>query len=406
MCFPSLALAQNALTLDECYRLALKQSEKLAIEQQKIKEAEGHFLQSFSGIMPKVSYSYENVRQDARSDTSFTLDQYDQSRFVFSQPLFSGFKEFAAMAGSRAEKRQHKLDQLHAEQSLMIDVADAFYNYLGYQEQLTVLEETQKALRERMDVLKKRMDIGRSRRGDVSSAEARLGRTLAETERVRGEADVWRELLEFLIGQSIDQIVDSSQVGAIDLTIDEINRKAQNRSDVKALNEAVSVEESKVKVAQSALWPSVGVDGNYYTKRAGVAENVDWDVTLRVDVDLFRGGENVGTIKQAKAIKEQAQLKYQEAVRRAAMEIAQAVTRYQSMQKRHEILQHALESVEKNYKYQKEDYQTNLVSNLDVLQALQDFQEVQRELISAESEAKRLYWNFKMTSGESPHVSF
>jgi outer membrane protein TolC len=118
--------AQQELSLFDCYQLALKQSERVAIQQQLIKEAEAHFQQSFSGILPKVSYEYSETRQNGSGNTNFTLRQIPEGRFIFSQPLFSGFKEFAGMAASRAERRQREQETLRAKQLLFTDVSDAF----------------------------------------------------------------------------------------------------------------------------------------------------------------------------------------------------------------------------------------------------------------------------------------
>ena len=81
----------SALTLKDCYDLALKRSETIAIQKEKIAEAEGRFQQSFSTILPRVSYSASNKWQDGTGTSSFTLREVPETKFVFSQPLFSGF---------------------------------------------------------------------------------------------------------------------------------------------------------------------------------------------------------------------------------------------------------------------------------------------------------------------------
>ena len=90
------------LTLSDCYRLALKQSEKVAVQQELINQAEGQFLQSLSTILPAVDFSYTEKRQNISGGSS-KIETIPEGKFVFSQPLFSGFKEFAAIAASRAQ---------------------------------------------------------------------------------------------------------------------------------------------------------------------------------------------------------------------------------------------------------------------------------------------------------------
>ena len=192
----------GVLTLKECYQLALKRSEQLAIHQQQIRQAEGRFLQSLSGVLPKASFNYSNKYVDG--------DQAPEAKFTFSQPLFSGFKEFAAMAASKAETRQRRQEEVRARQLLFTDVADAFYYYGLYQEQLRSTQSIAQALWERMGELQKRVDLGRSRTSELASAESRLRKAEADVEQKKSDMTVARQLLEFLTGTTLEAIQDEA----------------------------------------------------------------------------------------------------------------------------------------------------------------------------------------------------
>ena len=140
----------EGLTLTDCYLLAIKRSETVAISREAIRETEARFLQAVSGILPKLSFESSYLRQDGTGGSNSTLKEVPESKFTFSQPLFSGFKEFASMAAGRAEERQRRQQQLRAEQLLFVDVSDAFYFFLSYQQELEALEMTRAALEERV----------------------------------------------------------------------------------------------------------------------------------------------------------------------------------------------------------------------------------------------------------------
>ena len=57
------------LSLEDCYRMALKQSEEIALQSERITETEGRFLQSLAGILPKISFSSIDKRHDRRRST-------------------------------------------------------------------------------------------------------------------------------------------------------------------------------------------------------------------------------------------------------------------------------------------------------------------------------------------------
>ena len=189
---PCLGWADDStpLTLAEAYRLALKRSETIAIQSELIKETEGRFLQSLSGVLPRATFSLSEKRQDGTGSSAFTLKEVPERKFVFSQPLFSGFKEFAAMAGTRAERRQRVAEKARAEHLLFVDVANAFHLLLEQRQDLNTLETIRAALIERLDELKVREQLGRSRPSEVVSAEAQLRRVEAEMELVKSRETV------------------------------------------------------------------------------------------------------------------------------------------------------------------------------------------------------------------------
>jgi len=146
--------SQDSLTLLDCYKMALKQSETVAIQKEMIKEAEGRFTQYVNRIFPKASFSTSNKIQNGSGGSAFTLTEIPESKFVFSQPIFSGFKELATIAGSRYEKKQRIQEKIRAEQLLFTDVSDAFYLLLSYWEDFESLAAIRRALEERVEELK------------------------------------------------------------------------------------------------------------------------------------------------------------------------------------------------------------------------------------------------------------
>lgn len=399
---PESGLTESGLTLRECYALALKRSETIAIQAELIKETEGRFLQALSGILPEASYVISEQRQDGTGASAFTLRHVPQHRFFFSQPLFAGFKEFAAMAGSRAERRERKHEKARAEQLLLIDVADAFHLLLQQREDLEALETIRVALVERLDELRQREQLGRSRPSEVVSAEAQLRRTEAEVELARRDETVSRQLLEFLTGLTRIEAVSRPDLSlpALDV-VEAYAGRAALRPDVRAAEEAWQVARKEVLVVQAKLWPTVDLEGNYYTERVGAAAAVEWDATLKVDVPLFQGGEAVGGVKEAAAAARRAKLEFERAERSAALDIRDTYAKLQAAIARSVALGRALEAADQSYRLQVEDYRLNLVSNLDVLRELEQLQDARRDAIQAQHEVQRLYWQLQVATGET-----
>lgn len=396
---PSSALQGRELTLEECYQLALKQSERIAVQESLIKQAEGQFLQSLSTILPSIDFFYSQEYQDDGRNSSVRTP-VPEAKFVFSQPLFSGFKEFAAINAGRAQERQRDYEKIRAEQLLFMDVADAFYLFLTYQEDFSALITTHDALKERVGELKKREELGRSRPSEVASAESRLSRIEADMELVENQMETVRQLLEFLVGRTVEEISDADFVPMPFSGEEEFLVKVGSRPDILAAKAAWEGAKSQITVARSGFWPQASLDSNYYTKRDGSLENVDWDVTLSVDVPIFSGGQTLGEVKEANAKAEQARLEFEEIKRQATLEVRNAYIKWQADLRRKTSLDKALKASEKNYELQKEDYNLSLVNNLTVLAALEELQATRREYIIVKSEAQRSYWRLQIASGK------
>ncbi|NTV28460.1 MAG: TolC family protein [Candidatus Omnitrophica bacterium] len=388
----------EGLTLQDCYRLALKRSESVAIREEIINETKGQMMQSLSTALPRVAFAYSEKWQDAEGRRNVSGSE-PEGKFTFTQPLFTGFKEIAAIRASKHVGQQREEELKRARQLLFVDVSDAFFLYISYQEDEQALQDIHKALLDRLADLKKRETIGKSRQSELASAEAKLSRNEAELETVRGEKEVAGQLLEFLLGRPVVRLLDIGDPDAT-VAVGDASSLADRRSDVLAAREAKESLKQNLFATRSALWPSVSLTGNAYTKRPDGYESNDWDATLTVSVPIFNGLYDYGQIRQARSQLIQADLAMEQARRVAVLEIRNAYSKWQTNGRRVTALEKAMNAAERNFFLQIEDFQKNLVNNLDVLQALEDLQGVRRDYIAAKTDARRSYWALKVAIGE------
>lgn len=392
------ALENRALTLKECYRLALKQSEFIAIDYEKIKEAEAHFLQALGMLLPQVSCSRQDTRNEY-SDMNPTYNKSYEQKFTFTQALFTGFKEFAGMAGSKLERKQREYEKLRAEQLLFIDVADAFYLLLQEREDIEALATIENAFIDRMDELKNREKLGKSRTSEVVMTETQFYMLEDQIESVKSQEQVAGELLAFLIGGPVNEITESE----CDFSLkpeSAYQAEAYSRPDVRAANFAWQADQKGVMAARSGFYPQVNLEGDYYTHRANPPTDSSWGALITIYVPIFEGTITYGQVKQAIAIARESELLLQRARRVAVREIHDAYVYARADILRVGILDKALKSAEKNYDLQRQDYRLSVVNNLDVLAALQSLEDVRRSFIHILNERKRFYWQLLVAAGE------
>ena len=379
---PIPASAPGSLSLEECYRLALIQSETVAIQKEAISRATAQIFNAASQGLGNVDFIIERTFQDNQksnlsgsnsSGTFFGDPNVQESKFRISQPLFQGFKAIGALTGAGSYRREQTEAWIRAKELLYTDVARAFYNVLRYEKEIEINQGVRELLQKRIQELEDREKIGRSRVSEVITAKTNLKILEADLAAAQGALATVRYLLEFLTGTELGErkLDEETSEEVSSQTLTEHLKKAATRSDVKAAEQAVKTAWRGILVAQSGFWPTITLDHNQYTRREGNLANLDFDTLFRFDVPLFSGGETVGQVKDSLGILRQKKLYFSLAKRQAELDIKQSYQVWLSAKETNELLKEAVQDAENNYATQSEEYTRSLVSNLDVLAALE-----------------------------------
>lgn len=406
---PNSALPEpKPLTLSDCYALALRQSETIGIDAEQIKIAEARFLQALSIMMPNISFISADIQQaspnggvTAISGAAVSSRKDSQRQFNVTQTLFNGFKAFAAIKGSGFEREQFINQKMRAEQLLLVDVSNAFYLLKEKREDIRALQKIRAALLNRVKELRQRENLGRSRPSEVVNAKAQLYSVEAEIELSKSQEVITRQLLEFLVGGSLYSITDTYEIPTSLRPESYYVAKSDQRPDVKATKFGWELAKKEVQVVNSDFLPSASIKANYYPQRTGFDEGINWDVTLNVNVPIFDGGLTIGRSNEAIAKARQQELTYRRTRRLAPYDIRDSYVRLNTAITVYRSLEKEYKAARLNYYLQRKDYERSLVNNLDVLAAIQTLQNAQRDSIHALYEAKRQYWQLRVSVGES-----
>ncbi len=398
------------LSLHDCYKLALQQSETLALKKISVEKSWSDFLIASSQALGDVTYNATNFFQDPLSTTSadgsgvsssFTREERRERTITISQPLFQGFKALGALvgAGSLKKERLYALDR--ARQTLFLETALSFYSVLRYQKELMIQNEILNLLKERVSDLRKRTEIGKSRSSELATALSQSQSLQASLEETKGLLRSQIRILEFLTGSPMEkrELVDTDPLSGTPEPMENFIHEAPLRKDVKAADQSVKTAFQAVIIAQSKLWPTVTLDATHYEKREGFQASTDWDLLFTAKVPIFQGGGAVGELKAAYSDWKAAKIRYRQTERQAELEIQQAYESWISTQQQFRAWESAVWSSEVNYQLQKSDYQKNLVNNLDVLVALQAFNEARKQKNKTLYQLKSDYWRLEIARG-------
>ena len=391
------------LTLQEAYRRALKRSESVAISAEEIAQAQARFYRAFDYFLPNVHFEMTRFYQDAsESGTGFGNSQRPntpEKKFVFSQPLFSGFKEFAAIQAVGADKKEQVMALKRAKELLFVDVMEAYYTALNTEKDLDVYRNTRQLLTERMKDLDERVQLGRSRESEAKTSLADIKIVESDLVDAEKEARVAKNLLEFYLGEKLADYELVEDNGEAIVTPPDMTA-ALKRSDVASAEQGYIVAQKEVISAQGDLFPTISVDGNYYTQRVGFQNGNDWDMTLKFDVPVFEVGQTLGDIKEAASNREKARLSFEEKKRLAQLDAENTYEEYASAQESDKALNEARQATKENYEILQKEYSSNLVNNLEVLDALRRYQDIEKRYQEAHYGAKKNYWKLRVALGD------
>lgn len=397
-----------SLGLWDSFDMALKRSETLAIKKEEVARTMSSFLHASGESIGDANFVMTEFRQDPQkgssgsdgSTSSSLAFERRQRRFEISQPLFQGFRALGALSGAGSLKHQRQKEWERAKQLLFLDVVNSFYDYLRLNKDAEIIKGILALFQDRLKELKEWEDIGRSRPSESATARSRLESFNAELARSKGDLAIAGNLFAFLIGVAVEgnELKDEETPLSPEGRVNILNLAAQ-RPDVEASKAAVTTARGAVIVAQSDLWPKLTLDTNLYEKREGFQSGIDWDTLVTFSVPLGKGGTTIGEVRDAYSDWKEAKLTYSLTERTAVREIKDAYDGWQSSAERYRALEKAVQAAQENFTLQTDEYKRRLVSNLDVLEALQVLFETKRDANVAFYNAKKDYWKLEVAQG-------
>jgi outer membrane protein len=402
------APAKRVIDFEEAYRLALRRSETIAISREEIAKAKASWLRASGDFIGDGNFIMTNRQQDrllgsggsGGVESSSNAVERRQKTIVITQPLFQGFRSLGAMTGAGNLSGQRRNEYQRSKELLFLDVASAFYGLLRQRKDVETIEGIHSLLDERIRELDEREQIGRSRISELATARSRTKIIEAELAESRGALAIAESLMEFYTGVPSTEAIYEDEMISKEITVGEnYSLIAEDRVDVEAARQAMKVAKKAVIVAQSELWPEITLDLVHYEKREGFQAGINWDALFTINVPLYKGGTTVAAVKEAYHNWKQAKWHFLRTKREAEFEIKEAHQNWLASLAEGEAYREALKASEENYRLQKEDYQKNLVNNLDVLDALEELFNTGRDANGVEYDMKQHYWRLQTAMG-------
>ena len=397
----SLAQAPT-MDLKQVYQAALEQDATIRASRAAADSGRERLPQARAGLLPQISASAG--RNNNNLDTTApnilgtpvtTNDKYlsDNKTVQLRQPIVNmqRWLQFQ-QAKSVVEEVEANLDR--DLQNLVVRVAGAYFEALMADEQLDLVLAQKKTYTALVDAAKKGLAAGSGTRTDIDDAQSRLDMAAAQELEARQNQDLARRQLQLLVNQPVDQIAKLN-VAALRLSapmpanLDDWTRKAEQASpEIRAMQARLDAARREVSKAQAghlptldavAQWSNSGsenitrVNSRYENKTIG----------LQLNIPLYSGGYVNSTIRQAVAEQTRAEESLEALRRDLGVRVHKEYRGVSEGVLRVRALEQAARSAEQMMKSTQMSLTAGSRSQLDVLNAQQQFTLALRDLAQA-----------------------
>lgn len=384
---------ETAITISDAFNMALSTSEELASRKEGIKQLEAAEKTIKSSFRPSLNlngihYKYRN--------------EHNQTNVWFSASytLFSGMRDYILLKASHASMEAGEMELAAAKRALFLDVVSAYLNLYRTQKENIILKNQIKVVKKRIDHLKWRVSVGRSRRSEVVAAETQLAQTEAEYTGNLASEQSCIQTLSFLTGMEDVHFLPAEPAAVKAMTLGEYLKKVESREDILAAAKKADAAAYTAEAENRKAMPEVALSGNYYPlKEPMPAQDRLWYAALEVSVPLYTGGKIAAGKESAMAARNAAGMALRQALRSARNGVRTAYSDYEYAGQRYKTLKKAARLARENVRLQEEDYSKMLVTNLDVLSAMNTAQSAETALLRAEIEMLYAFYKLENISG-------
>lgn len=402
----------HALDLQTCFQLTAVRDDSLKISMQDIYIAQAQLSQTLAALWPTFTASNQqqflhyrssgnkSVSILGNSTVSGNRNYTSQSHVSMSYTVFNGGQNWNNLAASDAAIAAKRETLSRNYQTIYQNVAQAFYDVLQFDGDMVIQADLIEALKARVDDLHDRVKLGRSRPAELLQSQTDLANAKVTYEQQRGSLNAAKETLAFYVGipSSAFKLKETQKFPSA-AQLESYLQQSGTRPDVLSQLDSLRQAERELNVAEGQLLPTITANGDFLASQDPASNQIDATMTLEASMPIFDGGLILGQIHQNKEIVRQSRLNVEQLRRTADEDTRTAYANFDASIAQVVVLREAALLAAKNFEAQVDDYRKGVVSNLDVLTALQDYQNARQGLHNANMQARLNLINLHVAAG-------
>ncbi len=372
------------LLLKDCVDIALENNTSIVSAQSFSKMAEARLKSAWGQYMPSIDgyAAWQKLSEDQyniRFDELVKSNESYYYQFSFSQPIFTGFRNYYNLKSSKAENEYYQNNLSWTKQLVVLEVKLKYFNVLKAIQLLRIAEETLKTSEEELARIEAMEKIGASSRAEVYQQKVRVGEyKLSVIDASNGLINAKTDLNHVLgidITTPIELVSESTDEGVeiqkIDL--DESTKEAfQNRLDYKSFQNKLDQSKANVKIQKSSYYPNLSLRANYSwwdvqfpEQKRDITEFDSYTFGLNLSMNIFNGFQTKAGVNSAKAEVVAAEADLEQAKRQVTLDVKKALLDLEKAAENIEVTKENVISAEEDFRLASERYRIGAGTLLD-----------------------------------------
>ncbi|WP_018954086.1 TolC family outer membrane protein [Thioalkalivibrio sulfidiphilus] len=389
----------QAADLWTIYQTALQHDAELRAAEADYRAALEARPQARSVLLPQIDAGASQAH--TRTEPSgFPNTSYDTTRFdiTLNQSVYD-HRNYVALRQADLSIAQATAFRDAARQALILRVAEAYFDVLAAQDNLSFAEAEKEAIGRQLEQAERRFEVGLIAITDVKESQAQFDIAVAQEIAARNQLDIAREQLAVVTGQYYEALASLSD--RLPLTTPEpadMNRWVESAIDrnlgLTARRFATEAAAEEIKRQRAGHYPTVGLQASYAdidnsgapTANSQLLDRTDAQIALQLRVPIYSGGRTSSLTRESRerfdSAREQLELTQRLTVqqtRSAYLSVVAGISRVQALNQALASTQAAAEAAEAGF-------EVGTRTAVDVLLALREVFRAQRDYAQARYE--------------------
>jgi TolC family type I secretion outer membrane protein len=381
----------DAETLSEALATAYASNPTLQSARAQLRQTDELVPQALSNFRPTVTVegnlgaAWDERIDDGGADGSDTRAPKSIALDV-TQPIYRGGRTVAQRDQAENLVRAGRAQLLGIEQLVLLQAVTAYVDVLRDTAVVQLTINNQEVIAEQLNATRERFEVGEVTRTDVSQAEARLSRAMADRVQAEGNLTSSRAIYRQVVGAMPGTLDVPALPNGLPANAEEAIAMSEDNPTV---TQAVYLERAArdgTDLVFGELLPTislVGEVGTFDETSSSDLRTSGASITARVVIPLYQAGNVSSRVRESKQLTSQRRQQLDEARRQAAQDATTAWQALQTAGAQIDSFRAEVQSTRTALDGVQQEQQVGLRTVLDVLDAQQEVLEAEVNLVQA-----------------------